>query len=149
MSLLVGLKAIETSQALDDAHARQYRGFAALALDEVRRLAMGLRPSVHDDLGLMPALERYAAEYMRTYGVAVDLHGQGLENRLPSTIEITLYRLIQEALRTSRSMRPRRSSASSSSISGPPCARSSRITARDSMSTRRCARSVSRSTSVY
>jgi two-component system sensor kinase len=100
MSLLVGLKAIETSQALEEAqaHARQYRGFAAQALDEVRRLAMGLRPSVLDDMGLTPALERHAAEYMRTYGIAVDFHGQGLESRLPSAVEITLYRIIQEAL---------------------------------------------------
>jgi PAS domain S-box-containing protein len=100
MSLLVGLKAIEASQALEEAQtqARQYRGFAAQALDEVRRLAMGLRPSVLDDMGLTPALERYAAEYMRTYGIAVDFHGQGLESRLPSALEITLYRIIQEAL---------------------------------------------------
>ncbi|MER3423950.1 MAG: hypothetical protein C4293_12680 [Nitrospiraceae bacterium] len=35
---------------------------------------------------------------MRTYGISVDLHAQGLESRLPASVELTLYRIIQEAL---------------------------------------------------
>jgi PAS domain S-box-containing protein len=101
MALLVGLHAIETASVSDTAHdlARTYRGIAAQALDEVRRLAVGLRPSVLDDLGLAPAIDRYAAQYTQSYGIPVDIHITGLEDtRLPSTVETTLYRIIQEAL---------------------------------------------------
>ncbi|MES4785528.1 MAG: hypothetical protein C4294_06615, partial [Nitrospiraceae bacterium] len=57
MSLVVGLKTIEMARTLEEAqtHAQQYRTVAAHALDEVRRLAMGLRPSVLDDVGLTAA----------------------------------------------------------------------------------------------
>lgn len=101
MSLLMGLQTIETAPTLIAAqeHAKKQSEFVAKALDEVKRLAMGLRPSVLDDLGLVAVLERYAGDFMRTFHIAVDIHAQGLENtRLPSAIETTLYRIIQEAL---------------------------------------------------
>ncbi len=101
MSLLVGLHTIESAPSLAEAQAQagRFRRVAAQALDEVRRLAIGLRPSVLDDLGLAAALERYATEYSQAYGIAVDLHAPGLnEARLPPALEITLYRILQEAL---------------------------------------------------
>ncbi|WP_447972838.1 PAS domain-containing sensor histidine kinase [Nitrospira sp. Kam-Ns4a] len=101
MSLLLGLHTIEAATTLEmaQAQARQYRQIAARTLDEIRRLAMGLRPSVLDDLGLVAALERHAAEYTKAHGILVDLHVHGLEScRLPMAIETTLYRIIQEAL---------------------------------------------------
>jgi two-component system sensor kinase len=101
MALLVGLHAIETASGTHAAQdlARTYRAIAAQALDEVRRLAVGLRPSVLDDLGLAPAIDRYVTQYTQAYGIPVDVHITGLEDaRLPSTVETTLYRIIQEAL---------------------------------------------------
>jgi PAS domain S-box-containing protein len=101
MALLVGLHAIETASGSDSAQelAKTYRAIAAQALDEVRRLAVGLRPSVLDDLGLAPAIERYVTQYTQAYGIPVDVHITGLEDaRLPTTVETTLYRIIQEAL---------------------------------------------------
>jgi PAS domain S-box-containing protein len=101
MSLLVGLHAIEAAGSAREAHtlARKYREIAALALEEVRRMAMGLRPSVLDDLGLAAAVERYAEQYAKSYGISVDVHCQGLEDhRLPSSVETAVYRIIQEAL---------------------------------------------------
>jgi signal transduction histidine kinase len=97
----VGLHTIETSPTLSAAraHAGKFRRVAAQALDEVRRLAIGLRPSALDDLGLAAALERYVVEYTQAYGITVDLHAPGLEQgRLPAPVEITLYRILQEAL---------------------------------------------------
>ena len=101
MALLVGLHAIETASGYDAAQdlAKTYRAIAAQALDEVRRLAVGLRPSVLDDLGLAPAIDRYVTQYTQSYGIPVDVHITGLEQaRLPATVETTLYRIIQEAL---------------------------------------------------
>src|SRR6266849_1798808 len=47
-------------------------------LDEVRRLARGLRPTVLDDLGLAAVLERYAAEYTQAHGIAVEMYAPDL-----------------------------------------------------------------------
>ena len=65
----------------------------------MRRLAWGLRPSALDELGLVPALEHYATEYGQSQGITIDVQARGLDRtRLPAPIEITLYRIVQEAL---------------------------------------------------
>ncbi len=99
-SLVVGLSALENARTLKAAktQAGELRGLAARAISEVRRLAWGLRPSVLDDLGLVAALERYAAEFARSRGIRVDVRARGLDERLPSRAETALYRLVQEAL---------------------------------------------------
>jgi len=100
-SLLVGLRSVQDAPTLDAARARaaELRQITARALDEVRRFAWGLRPSALDELGLIPALEHYAAEYTQAHGVAVDIQTRGLGgDRLPGPVETTLYRIVQEAL---------------------------------------------------
>src|SRR5208337_1476605 len=77
----------------------ELRGITAALLDEVRRLARGLRPSVLDDLGLAAALERYAADYTHAHGIAVDVVAPELAlTRLPAEVETALYRIAQETL---------------------------------------------------
>lgn len=101
-SLTVGLKALVTCPDLEESRrmAGELRAVAAVTLEEVHRLAVQLRPTVLDDMGLLPALERYVAEYKRQHYVKyVDLHVQNdWEQRLPPEIETTLYRIVQEAL---------------------------------------------------
>ncbi|MDB5173103.1 MAG: putative Response regulator/sensory box histidine kinase, partial [Phycisphaerales bacterium] len=100
-SLLVGLRTLEDVPTLDAARAsaRGLRTLAARAMEDVRRLAGGLRPSALDDLGLTAALERYATEYAQTHGVAVRLEGAGPGlGRLPAATETAVYRIAQEAL---------------------------------------------------
>ncbi len=101
-SLLIGLKVAEASNSLEGAQerVRQMRDVAAQTLQDVQTLAWELRPSLLDDLGLAAALERYAALYHKHYGLDVDLQvtGFGYEDRLPTEVEVTLYRIIQEAL---------------------------------------------------
>jgi PAS domain S-box-containing protein len=100
-SLLVGLRAVEESQHLDQAleAAGTLRGLVADALAGVQRMARGLRPSVLDDLGLEEALERLSAETSRTTGFVVDLQVTGARRpRLSEALEIALYRVAQEAL---------------------------------------------------
>ena len=64
----------------------------------VRDLAMGLRPSMLDDLGLEPALAWQAREFSRRYNVPVDLVVDGDLERLPDPQRTCVYRVVQEAL---------------------------------------------------
>jgi PAS domain S-box-containing protein len=64
----------------------------------VSALSMDLRPAVLDSLGLLPALLWYIERYQTRTGVTVHLRHQGIEYRFAPTVEITAYRVIQEAL---------------------------------------------------
>ena len=69
-------------------------------IEEVRRLAWGMRPSILDDYGLDSALARHVAEVSEHSGLPIDYQyscSPGL-GRLPGRIEVTLYRIAQEAL---------------------------------------------------
>ena len=100
-ALLVGLRTLEDARKLADVKVQGHRlrEIAAQAIDEVGRLARGLHPTVLDDHGLGVALSRYAAEYAKTHKIAVDLTLKELDSsNLPSEVQITLYRILQEAL---------------------------------------------------
>ena len=100
-SLLVGLRALQDIRTLEEARARagELSRITERILDEVRRLAWGLRPLALDELGLVAALEQYAAEYAKSWGISVSVQARGLDSsRLPSTVETALYRIVQEAL---------------------------------------------------
>lgn len=69
-------------------------------IDEVRRLAGGMRPSILDDYGLDSALARHVEEVSQFSGLHIDYQftcPPGLE-RLPIRIEVPLFRIAQEAL---------------------------------------------------
>jgi PAS domain S-box-containing protein len=100
-ALLVGLRTLEDARELAavKAHGRRLREIAAQAIDEVGRLARGLHPTVLDDHGLGVALNRYAAEYAKTHRIAVELTLNAIDSgNLPAEVQITLYRILQEAL---------------------------------------------------
>jgi PAS domain S-box-containing protein len=67
-------------------------------LQQVRDLSLNLRPSLLDDLGLLPALRWYMDRQAQRGGLRAHLHGQLPEMRLPPEIEITCFRVAQEAL---------------------------------------------------
>jgi signal transduction histidine kinase len=99
-SVLLGLRAVE--DAASDEERREslaaLRELAVATLQDVRRLAVELRPKALDDFGLVPALERLAATFAEQTGIRVELeHTLGGE-RLPAEVETTLYRIAQEAL---------------------------------------------------
>ena len=59
---------------------------------------LGTRPSPIDK-GLVAAIDAYVGEWSRHFGVAIDVHTAGLDNRrLPSQVGLSLYRIAQEAL---------------------------------------------------
>jgi two-component system sensor histidine kinase UhpB len=67
------------------------------ALEGVRRLALELRPPALDDLGLFEALGDLSQRITESRGVTVDYEWRGSKTRLPSDIELALYRVAQEA----------------------------------------------------
>ncbi|WP_438444753.1 sensor histidine kinase [Gorillibacterium sp. sgz5001074] len=100
-SLLLGLSILSDKKTEEERaeQIRQLRTMVQETLEEVHDLAWQLRPTVLDKYGLSKALERYMEEYQAKYGLDVDLCILGLEGRrLQSEIEISVYRMIQEAL---------------------------------------------------
>lgn len=69
-------------------------------IDEVRRLAWDIRPSILDDYGLPSALQRYVQETAARAELEIDYQCVWPQNapRVPVAIEVTLYRIAQEAL---------------------------------------------------
>ncbi|GJL57612.1 MAG: hypothetical protein NPIRA03_04690 [Nitrospirales bacterium] len=100
-SLLVGLRVAENEARSDGMEARvsDLRKITSATLQEVQRLAKGLRPSVLDDFGLEEAIARYGAEFSSTYGIEVDVaQNWQSTDRLSPAVETALYRIVQEAL---------------------------------------------------
>jgi PAS domain S-box-containing protein len=67
--------------------------------EEVERISRYLRPSVLGQLGLVAALRDTSTEFAQRTGVAVKLACGRLTARLPADTELTLYRILQEALK--------------------------------------------------
>jgi signal transduction histidine kinase len=66
---------------------------------ELRNLSHEWRPTVLDNLGLLPALEFLAENVAKRTGIPVIVTGEaGTDVRLPGTVETALYRIVQEAL---------------------------------------------------
>ncbi len=76
----------------------QVKRLAIAALEGVKRIVLDLRPRLLDDFGLLPAIQWYAEERLYQEGVDVTIETEGNEARLPSHIEIGVFRVIQEAV---------------------------------------------------
>ncbi len=99
-SILLGLKAVEDAKddAEKDAAAAELRELVVSTLQDVRRLAVELRPKALDDFGLQAALERLAQTFTEQIGIETDVEASLGDERLPPEVETALYRLVQEAL---------------------------------------------------
>jgi two-component system, NarL family, sensor histidine kinase DevS len=99
-SILLGLRAVEDARSGDGVQQSigDVRELVVTTLQDVRKLAVQLRPKALDDFGLVPALERLVQTFSEGTGISVDLEAQLGERRLPEEIETTLYRIVQEAL---------------------------------------------------
>jgi signal transduction histidine kinase len=99
-SILLGLKALEDAVDTDNARASTstLRDLVVSTLQEVRRLAVELRPAALDDFGLVAALDRLADTIREKTGVEVEVEAHLGDARLEPSLETTLYRIVQEAL---------------------------------------------------
>ncbi len=77
---------------------RDTREVAVEALEGIRQLILGLRPSVLDDFGLAPGLRRIAEELSRLCSMEIRVTSDGLDGSLPPEAEIVLFRILQEGM---------------------------------------------------
>jgi len=94
-ALQIQLDRIIMERQTDD--LKRLRGKVSQLMDDVRNLAWELRPSVLDDLGVIPAIRTYIDNYSEHYGIAVKLDCK-FRTRLGVLHETVIYRVIQEAL---------------------------------------------------
>ncbi|HZD56572.1 MAG TPA: sensor histidine kinase [Anaerolineales bacterium] len=78
---------------LDAAHQ-----LATRTLRELRKIVSGLRPTILDDLGLIPAIRWYARSNLEEAGVRVELNASEENMLLPPQLNSTLFRIAQEAI---------------------------------------------------
>jgi signal transduction histidine kinase len=101
-ALILGLKSLaHVYQPNDQAHL-QFQHLQNIANDlarEVHSLALDLRPTALDDLGLVEALSNYLEVWSARWQISADFHSQGFTGRrLPPHLETTIYRIAQQAL---------------------------------------------------
>jgi signal transduction histidine kinase len=96
-SVLLGLKSVETAEDAPAALA-SLRELVVATLQDVRRLAVELRPKALDDFGLVAAVERLVETFTEATGISVEFESQLGSERLQPEVETTLYRIVQEAL---------------------------------------------------
>lgn len=100
-SLVIGLRQLSEidNPAETRQRAEELRAIAAQTLGDVHGLALQLRPSVLDDLGLPAAIQRHVADCRRRHQLNIDLAITGFDDeRLSPEVETALYRITQEAL---------------------------------------------------
>ena len=74
------------------------RRLAERTVAVVRDMSLLLRPSMLDDLGLVPALQWQAREASRTRHITVEVHADSVSDELPEEHKTCIYRIVQEAL---------------------------------------------------
>jgi len=91
-----------TEMSTEDSVFRQglqkIKTLAENCVNEVRNMALLLRPSMLDDLGLVPALEWQAREVSKRTGMLVDTVEENVSDNLPEEHKTCVYRIVQEAL---------------------------------------------------
>jgi len=104
-SLTVLIRDLETIAGrvpADQSHwrerTRDTRSLALRLLEQTRRLIFDLRPTALDDLGLLPAIRRYAQRHLDPAHIQFQVNVSGRTRRLPTQIETALFRIAQEAI---------------------------------------------------
>lgn len=65
---------------------------------EAREMSYTLMPSVLDDFGLAPALQMFCEQFRKKHAIVTTFQNHGLTSRLNRLLEVSLYRIVQEAL---------------------------------------------------
>ena len=100
-ALLVELGNLDSMIAGNTAAHEQLQRVRKLAesnVGVVRNMALLLRPSMLDDLGLVPALKWQAREVARRTGMKVRVDAEDVSDDLPDSYRTCIYRVVQEAL---------------------------------------------------
>lgn len=102
-ALLLGIGNVAALVPATNLEARaqlsELRLLAEKTVAVVRDMSLLLRPSMLDDLGLIPALQWQAREVSRNHDVFVQVHADSIPDDLPDEHKTCVYRVVQEALR--------------------------------------------------
>jgi signal transduction histidine kinase len=99
-SILLGLRTVEDARGEDEQRAAvaEVRDLVRSTLQDVRQLAVELRPKALDDFGLVAALERLTQNFAEQTEINVAFESTLPPGRLPPEVETALYRIVQESL---------------------------------------------------
>jgi PAS domain S-box-containing protein len=101
-ALLLGLKSLKDSGSCQDSakdRLKQLQELTNQLGQQVHEIAMDLRPTALNDLGLHTAVSNYLDDWSRRSKIRADFHSNELvRKRLPTHVETTFYRFVQEAL---------------------------------------------------
>ena len=87
---------VDHNKVREELHALQ--NLVRQSLQDVRKIIFDLRPMVLDDLGLVPAVKRYAEDFQAQYDLPVEIVVIGTARRFSMAIEVALFRILQECL---------------------------------------------------
>jgi two-component system, NarL family, sensor histidine kinase DevS len=99
-SILLGLHTIEEAEGAEEMKAAvgDVRELVRSTLQDVRELAVELRPKALDDFGLVAALERLTSSFQEQTGISLAFQSTLGPDRLLPEVETALYRIVQESL---------------------------------------------------
>ncbi len=95
---LVGAVLPSNAPSIARQHLQEAQDLIGHTLEEIRRISIDLRPSLLDDLGLLPALRWQCAHFGRRANLSARFESQGDARRLDADVETAIYRAAQEAL---------------------------------------------------
>jgi len=98
LNLQAAITKAETDGVVEADFINRLRKIQSLAVhtqNEISKLMKELRPTLLDELGLPAAISRYAKDSLESLGTKVFTEFEGVEERLPSGIEVTLFRISQ------------------------------------------------------
>jgi signal transduction histidine kinase len=98
VKLETAARSLPPSADTEKARLKEIQSIAIRTIDEIHKVIHELRPTLLDDLGLVPAVKYHAENYLEAAGVRANVETTGEERRPPPEIEIGLFRIIQEAI---------------------------------------------------
>ncbi|KLU67767.1 signal transduction histidine-protein kinase/phosphatase DegS [Desulfosporosinus acididurans] len=98
LRLEIAGKLLEYDPSRVKAELMDLKNLVRANLQDIRRIIFDLRPMALDDLGLIAAISKYLDNFSETYGIECELLIEGSEKRLFPTMEVALFRLIQEGI---------------------------------------------------
>lgn len=100
--LIINLERLENQISSEEIELKEKlvttRKLAQQSLANLRMIVYGLRPTILDDLGLVPAIRWYARTNLEEVGIMVELHTNGEVEPLSPQLKSTLFRIAQEAI---------------------------------------------------
>jgi two-component system sensor histidine kinase DegS len=98
LRLEIAEKLLELDPARVKAELIDLKNLVRSNLQDIRRIIFDLRPMALDDLGIVPAISKYLANFQENYGIKCEFLIEGREKRLLPALEVALFRLVQEGM---------------------------------------------------